>query len=108
MALDFVEHIEDRIFLMNEMHRVLIPGGKTTIETPNASKGAGYFQDPTHKSPWVMNTFQYFRAGSFAQQRLAKSYGITASFKVLQLSEFPCKDEFEEVWKIRAVLEAVK
>lgn len=107
-ALDVVEHIEDRIHFMNELYRVLKPGAKVTIETPNACKGAGYFQDPTHKSPWVMNSFQYFQEGSFAHNRLAKAYGIKARFKTVSLTERQYKDAHEEVWKITAVLEAVK
>jgi predicted SAM-dependent methyltransferase len=108
VGYDVIEHIADRIHFMNEMHRVLVPGGVATIETPNAMKGAGFWQDPTHKAGWVLNSFQYFEAGSFAHNRLAKSYGITAAFKVLKLSEQPYQDKYEEVWKITAVLEAVK
>jgi hypothetical protein len=55
-----------------------------------------------------MNSFQYFRDGSFAHNRLAKSYGITARFKVVSLTEREYKDEYESVWKITAVLECVK
>src|SRR6185503_16613971 len=51
LAFDVIEHVEDRIHFMNELHRVLKPGARATIETPNASRGAGFFQDPTHKSP---------------------------------------------------------
>ena len=63
----------------------------------------------THQSPWVRNSFQYFEDGSFAHQRLAKAYGITARFRVITLEEreYPA-DPYETVWKIQAVLEAVK
>lgn len=108
VAHDVIEHIADRIHFMNELHRVMQVGAQATIVTPNASRGAGFFQDPTHKSPWVMNSFQYFQDDTFAHNRLAKSYGITARFKVTQLFELPYKDAHEEVWKITAVLEAVK
>ena len=99
-----------RIHFMNELHRVLIPGGRATIETPNAAKGVGYWQDPTHCSPWCLSTFKYFEHGAFAHQRLAKAYGITAAFKVISLTESRSNGEnpAEEVWKIKAVLEAVK
>jgi 2-polyprenyl-3-methyl-5-hydroxy-6-metoxy-1,4-benzoquinol methylase len=107
-AFDIIEHIADRIHFMNELHRVLRPGGQAHIEVPNSTKGAGFAQDPTHVSHWCMNSFQYFRAGSFAHQRLSKAYGITAAFHVLELSERMYQDEFEEVWKITAILETVK
>lgn len=108
IAFDIVEHLADRIHTMNQLHRVLKAGARATIEVPNASKGAGFYQDPTHKSPWVMNSFQYFQDGSFAHQRFAKAYGITARFKVLELHEREYQDVHEKVWKITAVLEAVK
>lgn len=107
-AFDVIEHIADRRFFMNELHRVLKPGGIAHIEVPNATKGAGFAQDPTHVSHWCMNSFQYFREGSFAHKRLAKAYGITARFNVVDLHERKYQDEFEEVWKITAILEAVK
>lgn len=107
-AHDVFEHLPDRIRTMNELHRVLRPGGIATIEVPNAAKGAGFAQDPTHVSQWCRNSFQYFRGESFAHNRLARSYGITARFKVLSLTEREYKDEFEPVWKITAVLQAIK
>ena len=122
MALDVCEHIDTtevdgwgmpisgRIHFMNELHRVLKPGARATIETPNAAKGSGFIQDPTHVSPYCLSTFKYFEHGAFAHSRLAKSYCITAAFKVIELSEYECsgEDARETVWKIKAVLEAVK
>lgn len=107
-AHDIFEHLPDRIFTMNELWRVLKPGATATIEVPSASHGAGFAQDPTHRSAWTMNSFQYFRLDSFAHRRLARSYGILGAFRVLSLAEREYKDEYEPVWKITAILEAVK
>jgi SAM-dependent methyltransferase len=103
-------HPLGRIHFMNELHRVLIPGGRALIETPNAARGVGFFCDPTHKTPWVLSSFKYFEHGAFAHTRLAKSYGITAAFKVISLGEYEYngEDSRERVWKIEAVLAAVK
>jgi len=112
VAFDIFEHLPDRIHTMNELWRVLKPGARATIEVPSATKGAGQWQDPTHVSPWCMNSFQYFEHGSFAQTRgggqLMRSYGIKASFRIVSLSEREYRDVMEPVWKITAVLEAVK
>ncbi len=99
-----------RIWFMNELHRVLVPGGRATIETPNAAKGVGFWQDCTHVSPYCLSTFKYFEHGAFARERLGDAYGITARFKVLSLSESQSNGEnaAETVFKIKAVLEAVK
>lgn len=107
-AHDVFEHLPNRIHTMNELHRVLKPGARATIEVPSAARGAGFAQDPTHVSTWCMNGFQYFRHDSFAHKRLARSYGITAAFNVLSIKEREYQDEYESVYKITAVLEAVK
>jgi predicted SAM-dependent methyltransferase len=99
-----------RIHFLNELHRVLVPGGRATIETPNAAKGVGYFQDPTHTSQYCRSTFKYFEFGTFAHGRLSKAYGITAAFKILSMTESRSngEDPSEEVWKLNVMLEAVK
>lgn len=117
LAYDVIEHVRDaaplhngRVQFMNELHRVLRPGGRATIETPNAARGVGYFQDATHRQPWCLSSFKYFEYGAFAHSRLSNAYGITAAFRVVELSEHSSngEDPREQVWKIRAVLEAVK
>ena len=111
-AADIFEHLPDRIHTMNEAWRVLRPGGRLTIECPDAAKGCGQWQDPQHVSAWTPNGLQYFADGSQAWQRFHKAYGITARFRVLSVTE---RDYWElvgsvrcQVWKFMAVLEAVK
>lgn len=107
-ALDIIEHLPNKIQTMNEMWRVLKPGARVTIEVPSSSHGAGADQDPTHVSRWNLNSFQYFEHESFAHRRFAKAYGVKSSFRVVNLSEREYMDAREPVWKITAVLEAVK
>ena len=108
---DFVlRNVDGRIWFANELWRVLAPGARAIVETPNASRGCGYWQDPTHCSPWCLSTFKYFEHGAFARERLGDAYGIKARFKVIGLAEFETngEDPREKAWKIRAELEAVK
>ena len=88
IAYDIVEHLPDRVLTMNEIHRVLIDGGIVRIEVPDAAHGPGFWQDPTHKSGWTRNSFQYFTDRSYAVQRLARAYGITARFEIVELTRF--------------------
>lgn len=103
-------HRLGRIHFMNELHRVLVPGGEALIETPNAANGVGFFQDPTHVSPWCLSTFKYFEDNTHAWKRLSAAYGITARFQVLELYQVASngEDPRETVWKIIAKLKAVK
>jgi len=107
-ASHIVEHLPDRISTMNEMHRVLKPGGRLVIDVPSAAHGSGFAQDPTHCSAWSMNSFGYYEDGHPDWKRFHKSYGITARFKVIELNEMRYMHHREEVWVVHAVLDAVK
>ena len=58
-AVDFLEHIQDKIKLINEIYRVLVPGGILLSITPSTD-GRGAFQDPTHASFYNENSFFYY------------------------------------------------
>lgn len=113
-----LRHWCGRIHVMNEAHRVLKPGGILIMECPDAAKGAGQWQDPTHVSPWTPNSLQYFRDGSPAHKRFAAAYGITARLDVVSVTERRYEEwagpavegrrVLCEVWKFRAEMKAVK
>ena len=60
-AYDFIEHIADKLFLINEIHRVSKPGCIIDISVPSTD-GRGAWQDPDHKSWWNENSFYYYTA----------------------------------------------
>jgi predicted SAM-dependent methyltransferase len=116
-AADIFEHLQNRIFTMNQAWLVLKPGGILTMECPDAAKGAGQWQDCTHVMPWTPNGLQYFADGSPAHKRFSAAYGITARFKILGVTERVYKEfagdpnghgVYCDVWKFTALLEAVK
>lgn len=76
-AFDFLEHIQigKVVPLIEEIYRVLKPGGKFVSLTPSTD-GRGAFQDPTHVSFWNKNSWYYYSADD-----CRKLYGITAKFK---------------------------
>lgn len=81
-AWDIIEHLPDKIRTMNEMYRVLAPGGRAEIVVPTTD-GTGAFQDPTHVSFWNRRSFLYYEAGNPYRERFARSYGITARFRTV-------------------------
>lgn len=65
-AHDIVEHLREPVHTMNEAYRVLAPGGWLMIHVPSAL-GQGAFQDPTHRSFWVKNSFLYYTDRRYAR-----------------------------------------
>lgn len=87
-AYDFIEHIPRIIYmpyrrfsfveLMNEIHRVLIPGGFFISHTP-AYPSSLAFRDPTHVNIITDETFSLYFDDEY---KLAKMYGFNGSFHV--------------------------
>jgi SAM-dependent methyltransferase len=63
--------------LMNEIYRVLKPGGKMLSHTPAFPYGPA-FRDPTHVNIITEETFPMY----FAGDKLASMYGFTGEFVV--------------------------
>ena len=61
---NFLEHLPqgECIWMMNEMHRIMKPGGMAKHVVPIAGS-TNFFQDPTHTAHWVQETFTYFTMG---------------------------------------------
>ncbi len=89
-AHDFLEHIPRIIYtplrrnafveIMNEVWRVLKPGGQFLSVTP-AYPHAAAFRDPTHVNIITDETFPMYFDNS---QRLAAMYGFKGSFQIHQ------------------------
>lgn len=65
-AVDFLEHVPDKIALFNELYRLLAHGGMLLSLTPSTD-GRGAFQDPTHVAYYNENSFWYFTDENYSQ-----------------------------------------
>ena len=77
----FFEHTPQniRFAFMDELHRILIPGGKITFITPYWSS-ARAAQDPTHMWPPICeNTYLYFNKGWREMNKLTH-YNVKCDF----------------------------
>lgn len=107
-AFDFLEHIpqgQSVINLMNEIYRVLVPGGWLLSHTPS-TEGRGAFQDPTHVSFWNSNSFWYYTK----RDLMRYVPDITCRFQLVRIkNHFPSSfHEFHKIPYVRADLCALK
>ena len=79
-AVDFLEHVADKVALFNEVYRLLAPGGLLLSQTPSTD-GRGAFQDPTHVGFYNEYPVWYFTEAKY------QSYvpEIAARFQVSRL-----------------------
>ena len=89
-----MEHIpagQERIDVMNEAHRVLMPGHQFEIIVPLMVGTWHAIADPTHVSFWVEESFYYFCDGPF---KANADYGI----KLWQTISWRVDNGFEGHW----------
>ncbi|MEI2766509.1 MAG: glycosyltransferase [Dermatophilaceae bacterium] len=63
-AYDFFEHVPDKVAIINEIYRLLAPGGLLLSMTPSTD-GRGAFQDPTHVAFYNENSFWYYTEAQY-------------------------------------------
>lgn len=76
---DVLEHIDDLVYVMNEMWRVLKPGGTLHIGTPH-----GFMENwkhLTHKRIFYPQSWMYFDAQDPITCHMRKSDGVIADFE---------------------------
>ena len=103
-AHDLLEHLPDKIRTMNELWRVLKPGGIADLVVPSTD-GRGAWQDPTHVSYWNRNSFWYYEDGNPHLEVFGPAYGVTARFKILSLTE---TEDVNRIVHVHVILRAQK
>jgi predicted SAM-dependent methyltransferase len=56
------EHLDNLVALMEDIHRLLKPGGILELKVPHVSN-IEFFRDPTHKHSFTLGTMDYFVHG---------------------------------------------
>lgn len=80
-ASHFVEHLnaKERIHFVNELHRVLIPGGKCQVIVPHWASNRAY-GDLTHQWPPVSEMWFYYLDKGWREREAPHNDGYTCDF----------------------------
>jgi SAM-dependent methyltransferase len=79
LAKDVIEHLDEFILVMEELHRIVRPGGRIRLSVPYWNSSSAKI-DPTHKRGFHEKTFHFFDPHSpLCQER---HYYSTARFLI--------------------------
>lgn len=86
-----LEHVENVLPLMQELHRIAKPSGQLLIATPHGGNDEAWM-DPTHKRPYFAGSYDYFAQPfySFAD------YGYRGDWSFLELRYRVAKVKVED------------
>ena len=104
-AWHVIEHLANPIIAMSRIWHCLAPDGWLLIQLPHAQHQDG-FQDPTHKSFWVPNSFWYYTWNA----DYMRPFGFDGLFDMVRISQFYISEYHkgtDEYW-IYAILRAKK
>ena len=80
LAMDILEHLDNFMKAMEELHRILKPDGKVTIRVPYWNHSCAYI-DPTHKRGFHEHSFHFFNVDSpYYKER---GYYSKATFQII-------------------------
>lgn len=79
-----LEHIDNLVPLLEELHRVVRPGGEIDIRVPHFSNPYGY-SDPTHVRFFGLYSFYYFADHDEQPRRKVPAFYSRCRFQVKQI-----------------------
>jgi SAM-dependent methyltransferase len=77
--INVLEHLPDTVRAMNELYRIVAPGGKVTIRVPYWNSPDA-ISDPTHKASFNEHTFDFFDPTTRSGRE--RFYYSSARFKI--------------------------
>lgn len=103
------EHLDNLVALMEDIHRLLRPGGLLELTVPHVSN-IEFFRDPTHKHSFTFGTMDYFVRGmkpidythiefDYIERKLHFSGGLRGTIGKLLAKISPRRYEKYHCWK---------
>lgn len=100
-SFHFLEHVENVESIMNEIYRVLKPGGKKIGTVPHFSNPY-FYSDYTHHNFFGLYTLSYFSKTNYFKRRVPDFYS-SANFKINKIkigfkSPFFLRNILRKIW----------
>lgn len=95
-----LEHVEQLLPLLAELHRVCRPGAQLEIVVPHFSNPRGY-SDPTHVRFFGLYTFCYFCDEADQPARKVPSFYVPTRFQIAGIEITLVRDSRLERWLLR-------
>ncbi|KAA6440363.1 class I SAM-dependent methyltransferase [Dyadobacter flavalbus] len=107
ICFQVIEHIEDDVLLLNEIHRILKPGGKVILTTPN--KLMSLTRNPHHIREYTPETMKELVASNFKIYDIKGVYGNSLVMQYFEsnkinIRKFSRLDIFNLQYRLPAVL----
>src|SRR5206468_3663762 len=101
---DFLEHVppEKAVFVINEIWRVLKPGGIMEHFVPNAGS-CNDFGSPTHLTHWNLQCFDHFDVGSYRYKQDKDFEGIKGGFEKIHAERISFIEEEDGVTRSQSI-----
>lgn len=101
---DLLEHIppENKVFVINEIWRVLKPGGIMEHNVPNAGS-QNDFGSPTHLSHWSLQQFEHWDVDSYRYEKDREFEGICGGFRKLIAELVNVIEEYDGVKRAQSI-----
>jgi len=87
-----LEHLDNLVKTMEEMHRIARPNARIIIRVPHASQ-CGVWANPTHRRVFATKTFDYFEKGS--QEKYSDKYFVVVKKRLHYLYDEQSHSEWE-------------
>jgi SAM-dependent methyltransferase len=104
-CMSSLEHVEDLVKTVSEIHRILKPGGILKVWCPHYS-GPDAYRDPTHKTFFAYTTFDRFTVGGsyLAQENgmfryVRRMFGIPERGSLLKSLPKKLANRFPELYE---------
>ena len=90
LACDVLEHVDNFVAVVEDIWRILKPGGILEVSAPFMSS-VNYFSDPTHRRAFTSKSFDYFIKGTTSSEYRYSDAEFLLNSVEYEKNEYECR-----------------